>query len=142
MRPLTKERNTRSMAHLSSSGRDSSRTAAIKPKRSALVIRRDSATEARISEIARATKPKGHALSKDEIADLMAVCKEKRFIRPIDIQDAVLLAILRGTGVRWEELVNFDLKDLDISTGGFGSSPKKRQQPPTRLLAFICNSCS
>ena len=64
-----------------------------------------------------ATKPKGRALRKDEIADLIAVCREKRYKRPIDIRDAALFAILRGTGVRREELVNFDLKDLDLSTG-------------------------
>ena len=63
------------------------------------------------------TKPKGRALRKDEIADLMAICQDKQFIRPIDIRDAALFALLRGTGVRREELVNFDLKDLDLSTG-------------------------
>ena len=63
------------------------------------------------------TKPKGRALRKDEIADLMAVCQDKQFIRPIDIRDAALFAILRGTGVRREELVNFDLKDLDLRCG-------------------------
>ena len=63
-----------------------------------------------------ATKPKGRALSKDEIGDLVAACRQEP-LRPIDIRDIALIAILRGTGVRREELVNFDLEDLDLDTG-------------------------
>ena len=58
---------------------------------------------------------KGRALSREEIAALLKVCQQDS--TPSGVRDAALIAILRGSGVRRQELVNLDLKDFDASTG-------------------------
>lgn len=62
------------------------------------------------------TKPRGRALSLSEIATLMdEVLGEKSCA--IDVRDAALIAILRGSGLRRNEVVNLKVKDFEKSTG-------------------------
>lgn len=58
---------------------------------------------------------RGRALSLEEIAALMDVCVKD--YRPIGFRDAALVAILRGSGLRRQEVVNLNLGDFDRSTG-------------------------
>jgi integrase len=63
-------------------------------------------------------KLRGRALSSNEIGDLMDVCQpEEETLKPIDIRDIALIVILRGTGMRRDELVSLELQDFDIETG-------------------------
>ena len=61
-------------------------------------------------------KLRGRALTSDEIGDLMGVCQPQT-LKPIDIRDIALITILRGTGMRREELVSLELQDFDPDTG-------------------------
>lgn len=62
------------------------------------------------------TELRGRALSKEEIVALMEVCLSDPN-RVMGARDAALMAILRGGGLRREEAVNLDLKDLQHGTG-------------------------
>ncbi|NJO94461.1 MAG: tyrosine-type recombinase/integrase [Hydrococcus sp. RM1_1_31] len=62
-------------------------------------------------------KLKGRALSEDEIATLMAVCKGDS--TPAGVRDAAMVAILRFTGLRRAELVTLELRDFTVK-GGIG----------------------
>ncbi|NET29969.1 tyrosine-type recombinase/integrase [Okeania sp. SIO1I7] len=59
-------------------------------------------------------KPRGRALTRSEITQLLEVCQSDA---PIDVRDTALIAILRGTGLRRAEVVKLDLEDFDASTG-------------------------
>jgi integrase len=62
------------------------------------------------------TKPRGRALSLSEIATLMdEVLGEKSCA--IDVRDAALIAILRGSGLRRNEVINLKVKDFEKNTG-------------------------
>lgn len=62
--------------------------------------------------------------------------------RAMGARDAALMAILRGGGLRREEVVNLNLKDLDYSTGALkvrrGKGGKDRTvYLPTGLLKLV-----
>lgn len=83
----------------------------------------------------------GRALSKKEIAALLEVCLNDEN-RLMGARDAALIAILRGGGLRREEAVNLDLKDLNFSTGALkvrcGKGGKDRTvYLPAGLLALV-----
>ncbi|NET13121.1 MAG: tyrosine-type recombinase/integrase [Okeania sp. SIO1H6] len=59
-------------------------------------------------------KPRGRALTRTEITQLLEVCQSDS---PIDVRDTAIIAILRGTGLRRAEVVNLDLEDFDPTTG-------------------------
>lgn len=61
------------------------------------------------------TLPKGRALTEGEIRRLFKELREKG--RPGDIQDAAILALAYGAGLRRAEVVNLDLSDYNPETG-------------------------
>ncbi len=76
------------------------------------------------------TEIRGRALSEEEITALMDVCLDEKQSH-IDIRDAALIAILRGGGLRRNEVINLKIKDfnpldgsLDIHKGKRGSYRK------------------
>lgn len=85
------------------------------------------------------SEPRGRALSSEEIEALLDTCGSSS---AIDIRDAALIIILRGTGMRRRELVNLDLDDFNPSTGALGIRQGKRGKGrtvylPTEALAFV-----
>lgn len=64
--------------------------------------------------ISAESEPRGRSLTRAEIAALLATCCTST---PIDIRDAAIFIMLLGTGLRRSELVNLELKDLNLSTG-------------------------
>ena len=64
--------------------------------------------------IAADWNPRGRSLALPEIAALLATCCSSS---PIDIRDAAIVVMLLGTGLRRSELVNLELKDLNLNTG-------------------------
>ncbi len=71
------------------------------------------------------TEPRGRALSSDEIAALMDVCLTQKQ-SAIDIRDAALIAILRGSGLRRNEVVQLKIKDFDPGSGALEIHKGKR----------------
>lgn len=63
---------------------------------------------------------KGRCLSGPEINDLLATCASDN---PLDIRDKAIITLLRATGMRRSELVNLELRDLDL----VGQSVQNRQ---------------
>ncbi len=61
------------------------------------------------------TLPKGRALTSGEIGKLFMELREKG--RPGDIQDAAILALAYGAGLRRAEIVNLNLSDYNRETG-------------------------
>ena len=59
-------------------------------------------------------KQQGRALKQEEIKALMRVCQEDSSV--LGVRDAALIWILR-CGLRRAEVVNLNLKDLDVTTG-------------------------
>lgn len=55
--------------------------------------------------------PAGRYLEADEVTRLIKSCQSDR---PLDLRDAAMLAILYGTGIRRQEVVNLDLSDIDM----------------------------
>lgn len=85
------------------------------------------------------SEPKGRALTQEEIAALLRTCQSES---AMDIRDAAILILLRGTGVRRRELVNLDLSDFDASTGALlvrkGKRGKSRQvYLPQSAIAYV-----
>lgn len=86
-------------------------------------------------------EPRGRALSKEEISDLLKICLDDPN-QAMGARDAALVAILRGGGLRREEVVKLDLKDLDHTTGalkircGKGGKSRTVYLPPG-LLALV-----
>lgn len=70
-------------------------------------------------------KLKGRALATDEIALLMDACESEA--RTIGIRDAAILAILRGGGLRREELAQLELKDYNPLLGELEIRSGKRK---------------
>lgn len=62
-----------------------------------------------INNVMGVGQPKGRALSKDEIQQIMATCNGNS---PLDIRDRAILGILRGGGLRRTELINLELQDV------------------------------
>jgi integrase/recombinase XerD len=80
-----------------------------------------------VKSIKQSGKPRGRALSPDEIAALVQSCSGES---TVDVRDAALIAILRGGGIRRAEAVNLDVADFNLSTGALeireGKSKKYR----------------
>ena len=57
---------------------------------------------------------RGRCLSSSEIAALMATCNTRDVM---DIRDAAIIAILRGSGIRRAELVDITLDDFNVTKG-------------------------
>ena len=57
----------------------------------------------------------GRALSLDEIKRLISHCLESS--EAIALRDGAVISILRGSGIRRQELVRLDLADLNLETG-------------------------
>jgi len=68
-----------------------------------------------VRSVKQSGKPRGRALSPDEIAALVQSCSGES---TVDVRDAALIAILRGGGIRRAEAVSLDLADFNLSTGG------------------------
>ncbi len=64
--------------------------------------------------IPAASEPRGRSLAPLEIAALLATCCSSSLI---DIRDAAIVVMLLGTGLQRSELVNLELKDLNLNTG-------------------------
>lgn len=64
--------------------------------------------------IPAASELRGGSLTRAEIAALLATCYSST---PIDVRDAAIFILLLGTGLRRSELVNLELKDLNLGTG-------------------------
>ncbi|MEG3439456.1 tyrosine-type recombinase/integrase [Pannus brasiliensis CCIBt3594] len=60
------------------------------------------------------TEPRGRSLDTGEISALLATC---RGATPLDVRDAAIVALLRGTGLRRAELVGLDRGDLNLAAG-------------------------
>ena len=85
------------------------------------------------------SEPIGRSLSADEITALLQTCREQS---ALDIRDAAIIAVLRGSGLRRAELVALKLKDYEVSTGALfvrkGKRNKSRQvYLPDDAIAFI-----
>jgi len=78
-------------------------------------------------------KPRGRALSTDEIAALVDVCQPKDSL-PIDVRDLALIAILRGGGIRRTEAVDLELVDFNLNTGALEIRIGKRKSYRTVYL--------
>ena len=63
---------------------------------------------------AHASQPRGRCLSGGEIAALMDTCNSDC---PLDVRDAAIMAVLRGTGMRRAELVKLELRDWHRGRG-------------------------
>lgn len=82
---------------------------------------------------------RGRALSNDEIVALLRTCSSDS---AMDIRDAAIITILRGTGMRRAELVKLELADFDKSTGALlvrkGKRGKNRKvYLPAEAIAFV-----
>lgn len=84
-------------------------------------------------------KLRGRALKGNEIAALMDVC-QKDDAKTINVRDAALIAILRGGGLRRNEVVNVELKDFDSSTGAIEVHKAKRGA--YRLVYLPTGACA
>lgn len=93
-----------------------------------------------VSDIKFSRELRGRALTRDEVSRLIDVCK-KDTNSVLGARDAALMAILRG-GLRREEAVNLELKDLNITDGSLrvrrGKGNKERTvYLPTLLLSLV-----
>ena len=68
-----------------------------------------------LTSISYDSRLKGRALSKQEITNLIDVCKTDPTRK--GARDVALIAILRGAGLRRAEVVKLNLKDIDTETG-------------------------
>lgn len=89
------------------------------------------------------TKRRGRALSEEEIAALMDVCFQSKQSL-IDIRDAALIAILRGGGLRRNEVVRLKIKDFDADTGALEIYKGKRGSYrtvylPDDAIGMVCD---
>jgi len=84
---------------------------------------------------------RGRALSRDEIASLIDVCLID-LNSAMGCRDAALIGILRGGGLRREEAVNLEYKDLNVADGelkircGKGGKDRTVYLPPL-LLSLV-----
>lgn len=94
-----------------------------------------------IKDIKFSRELRGRALARNEVARLINVCKQDSN-SVMGARDAALMAILRGGGVRREEAVNLDLKDLNVADGslrvrrGKGNKERTVYLPPL-LLSLV-----
>lgn len=94
-----------------------------------------------IQDIKHSRELRGRALTKNEVARL--IDEAKKDPNPVlGARDAALMAILRGGGLRREEAVNLELKDLNIADGslrvrrGKGNKERTVYLPPL-LLSLV-----
>ena len=85
------------------------------------------------------SEPRGRSLASTEIAALMKTCSSDSLM---DIRDAAIIAILRGTGMRRSELVKLELSDFDPARGEFiirkGKRGKSRRvYLPEEAIAYV-----
>lgn len=94
-----------------------------------------------IKDIKFTRELRGRALTRDEVASLIDVClKDTNSV--LGTRDAALIAILRGGGLRREEVVNLELRDLNVGDGSLrvrrGKGNKERTvYLPTLLLSLV-----
>ena len=84
-----------------------------------------------IKSIKQSGKPRGRALSPQEIAALMTSCSGNS---SVDVRDTALIAILRGGGIRRAEAVNLDSADFNLSTGALEIREGKGKKDRTVYL--------
>ncbi len=82
---------------------------------------------------------RGRSLDSREIRALLGTCHSDS---PMDIRDAAIIAMLRGTGIRRSELVKLELRDFDGSTGEVLVRKSKRGKSrrvylPVEAIPFI-----
>jgi site-specific recombinase XerD len=92
-----------------------------------------------VRSVKQSGKPRGRALSPDEIAALVQSCSGES---TLDVRDAALIAILRGGGIRRAEAVSLNLDDFNRSTGAleirFGKGKKNRMvYLPEAAIALV-----
>lgn len=105
-----------------------------------LIDPKDYAKAVDLGTIKETRKLRGRALSPQEIANLMATCSKSS--NPLDLRDAALIAILRGTGLRRAEVAALELGDLNLETGALsvrrGKGDKDRTvYLPQSAIAFV-----
>jgi integrase/recombinase XerD len=93
-----------------------------------------------LTRISESRKLKGRALKPIEISALMQTCLN--FDAPIDVRDAALIAILRGTGIRRAELCHLNLEDFEPDSGALQVCLGKGQKDrtvylPHEAIAFV-----
>jgi site-specific recombinase XerD len=81
---------------------------------------------------------RGRALSQDEIAALLSVCRDDS--TSVGARDAALIAILRGAGLRRAEAVNLDFQDFNASAGRLEIRDGKGGQDRTVYLPTVAIS--
>jgi integrase len=93
-----------------------------------------------LPRISESRKLKGRALKRSEISALMQSCTNSG--APIDVRDAALIAILRGTGIRRAELCHLLLEDFDSNSGALQVRQGKGQKDrivylPQEAIAIV-----
>ena len=106
-----------------------------------LIDPQDYARAIAVKGIKSTSELRGRALRFEEITALVEVCLNDPN-QAMGARDAALMAILRGGGLRREEAVNLELKDLNHSTGALkvrcGKGGKDRTvYLPTGLLSLV-----
>lgn len=94
-----------------------------------------------VKDIKYSRELRGRALTRNEVARLIDVCKKDT--NPVlGARDAAMMAILRGGGLRREEAVNLELRDLNVADSSLrvrrGKGNKDRTvYLPTLLLSLV-----
>lgn len=94
-----------------------------------------------IQDIKHSRELRGRALTRSEVARLIDNCKQDPN-SVMGARDAALMAILRGGGLRREEAVNLELRDLNVADGslrvrqGKGNKDRTVYLPPL-LLSLV-----
>ncbi|GFE71665.1 tyrosine-type recombinase/integrase [Chroococcus sp. FPU101] len=84
-------------------------------------------------------EPRGRSLAGEEISALLATCSSDS---PLDVRDAAIIAMLRGTGIRRSELVKLELKDFKALLGELEVRKSKRGKSrkvylPIEAIPFV-----
>ena len=92
-----------------------------------------------LPNISAQSEARGRALTSKEIAALLKTCDSRS---AIDVRDAAILVILRGTGIRRAELVKLELSDFNPKEGALEVRKSKggksrRVYLPTEAIAFV-----
>ena len=91
------------------------------------------------SNVSANAEPRGRSLSAAEIVALMQTCTSGKVL---DIRDAAIIVVLRGTGIRRSELVKLELRDFNRSSGELLIRKSKRGKSrrvylPQEAIAFV-----
>jgi integrase len=92
-----------------------------------------------LPNISAQSEARGRALTSKEIAALLKTCDSQS---AIDVRDAAILVILRGTGMRRAELVKLELSDFNPNLGALEVRKSKRGKSrivylPKEAIAFV-----